>query len=209
MVAKQAGVAGDWRQPLPVATDRGLRPSLDDLGPFRWAPAKAPDFQLVDSNNQVRSLNDYKGKPVVVIFYLGHGCLHCAEQLQKFAPATKNFREAGFELIAVSTDEQKTLSRAYDDLDEKFSFPLVADPKLNTFKKYRCFDDFEGQSLHGTFVVDGQQRIRWMDISYEPFMDPDFVLKEAVRLIGQDGVTKGLPGITAEPNDIEDIGAEE
>ncbi|MEP3481880.1 MAG: redoxin domain-containing protein [Fuerstiella sp.] len=209
VVANHVGIAGDWRQPLAVMTDQGQRPSLDDLGPFRWAPVKASDFQLVDSDKQVRSLADYKGKPVVVIFYLGHGCLHCAEQLQKFAPAAKKFQDAGFELIAVSTDKQETLSRAYEDLDEKFPFPLVADPKLSTFKEYRCFDDFEDQSLHGTFVVDGQQRIRWMDISYEPFMDPDFVLKEAIRLIGQDAVTKELPEMTQKGIGVEDIGAEE
>lgn len=209
VVAAELELGEDWRQSLPVVDDRGQRPLLDDLGPFRWAPVKAADFQLVDSDKQVRSLSDFNGKPVVVIFYLGHGCLHCAEQLQKFAPAAQRFRDAGFELIAVSTDKQETLSRAYEDLDEKFPFPLVADPELSTFKKYRCFDDFENQSLHGTFVVDGKRRIRWMDISYEPFMDPDFVLKEAKRLIGQDAVTKELPAFTVSGAISADVSAEE
>lgn len=194
--AEGLNLEADWRKPLPGISDQVQRPALNDLGPFRWAPQKAADFQLVDSDKQTRSLSDYNGKPVVVIFYLGHGCLHCAEQLQKFAPATQKFRDAGFELIAISTDEQEALSRAYEDLEEKFPFPLVADSELNIFKKYRCYDDFENQTLHGTFVIDGQRRIRWMDISYEPFMDPDFVLKEAKRLIGQDAVTKELPSFT-------------
>ena len=34
--------------------------------------------------------------------------------------------------------------------------------------------------------IDTEGRIRRQDISYEPFMDPDFVLKEANRLLGQD-----------------------
>ena len=67
-----------------------------------------------------------------------------------------------------------------------FPFPLVSDAELNVFKRYRCYDDFEKQPLHGTFLIDGAGRIRWQDISYEPFMDPDFVLKEAKRLLGQD-----------------------
>lgn len=195
-IAEELGLGTDWRMPLEVADDLGPRPELNELGPFRWAPQQAADFRLVDADKKVRSLNDYNGMPVVVIFYLGHGCLHCAEQLQKFAPAAKKFRDSGFELIAISTDKQETLSRAYADLDQKFPFPLVANPDLNVFKKYRCYDDFEDQTLHGTFVIDGQKRIRWMDISYEPFMDPDFVLKEAVRLLGQDSVTKELPAIT-------------
>ena len=28
-------------------------------------------------------------------------------------------------------------------------------------------------------------KVLWRDISYEPFMDPDFVLTEAKRLLGQ------------------------
>ena len=48
------------------------------------------------------------------------------------------------------------------------------------------YDDFEKAALHGTFVVDRQGRIRWQDISYEPFMDTDFMRKEAQRLLDQD-----------------------
>jgi hypothetical protein len=35
--------------------------------------------------------------------------------------------------------------------------------------------------LHGTFVIDAHGRVVWQDISHEPFMDVDFLLKEAVR----------------------------
>jgi hypothetical protein len=51
------------------------------------------------------------------------------------------------------------------------------------FKSYRCFDDFEGQPLHGTILVDSQGRIRWQDIGYEPFMEIDFLMDEAKRLL--------------------------
>jgi len=61
----------------------------------------------------------------------------------------------------------------------------LSDGKLDVFKKYRCFDDFEKMTLHGTFLIDAQGYVRWQDISYDPFMDPDFVLKEARRLLQQ------------------------
>jgi alkyl hydroperoxide reductase subunit AhpC len=66
-----------------------------------------------------------------------------------------------------------------------FPFPLAADPKLEIFKTYRCFDDFENLTLHGTFLVDGDGMVRWQDISYDPFMDADFLLSEARRLLDQ------------------------
>jgi hypothetical protein len=60
---------------------------------------------------------------------------------------------------------------------------LASNASLDAFKAFRCFDDFEGQPLHGTIFVDGEGRIRWQDIGHEPFMDADFLLREAKRLL--------------------------
>ena len=45
------------------------------------------------------SRKDYEGRPLVLLFYLGHGCLHCAEQLEKFAQNAELFEKAGFEVV--------------------------------------------------------------------------------------------------------------
>ncbi|MCA9085543.1 MAG: redoxin domain-containing protein [Planctomycetaceae bacterium] len=175
-----------WRQPAKVAKDIGVRPDLDQLGPFRWQPSVAADWNLKNQDDQDLALSSYRGRPVIVIFYLGAGCLHCAEQIQKFGKEIDQFRDAGLEIVAVSTDAQKVLSLAWKDLEKKLPFDLVSDQELNVFRKYRCYDDFEKQPLHGTFLIDGDGRIRWQDISYEPFMDTDFMRKEAQRLLDQD-----------------------
>jgi peroxiredoxin len=186
-VAVEMGFDRDWRVPLETADDLAARPELDALGPFRWQPVSAPDWTLAGIDNQPVTLSQFRGKPVVLIFYLGFGCLHCAEQLQAFEPKIAEFHKAGYEVVAISTDKQKDLQRAWENLDKPFSFPLVSDSELAIFREYRCFDDFEDQPLHGTFVIDAGGRIRWQDISYEPFMDPDYVLKEANRLLSLDG----------------------
>ena len=62
---------------------------------------------------------------------------------------------------------------------------LVANPDLDVFKRFRAFDEFENQPLHGTFLIDAAGWVRWQDISYEPFMDAEFLLKESQRLLGQ------------------------
>jgi peroxiredoxin len=125
---------------------------------------------------------------VIVVFYLGYGCLHCAEQLQAIAKKHDDIRAAGFEVIAVSTDQQENLKRACENLEKVFPFPLVADPEMAVFREYRCYDDFEKAALHGTFVVDARGKVRWQDISYEPFMDTEFLIKEGRRLISFDHV---------------------
>lgn len=175
---------GDWRLPFKYGDDFGSRPDLAELGPFRWRPSPAPSWQLPGVNGTQRSLADYQDRPVIVIFYLGYGCLHCVEQLQKFSPMKEQFAELGIDLVAISSDDIEGLEIGIRDFKPgKLDIPLVADPELKVFKKYRAYDDFESQPLHGTFLIDPSGQVLWQDISYEPFMDAEFLLKEAPRLL--------------------------
>jgi peroxiredoxin len=196
-VAKEMGLPDDWRLNKPLPTDIGDRPSLDSLGPFRWQPSPAPEWTLKDADGQEHSLKQFRGQPIVVIFYLGYGCLHCAEQLQAFGPMAKAFEAAGMPLVAISTDDQEGLKRSIEGYEVgPMPIQLLANADLDVFKSYRCYDDFEQQTLHGTFVIDGDGLVRWQDISYTPFMDPKFVLQEADRLLAQSRVT---PSTTPTP----------
>ena len=117
------------------------------------------------------------------MFYLGAGCLHCVEQIQEFDPAVEKFREAGIEMIGISTEDPEQLTTGIKTFDRDLKVTLLADADQDIFKRYRCWDDFEDQPLHGTFMIDSAGRVRWQDISYEPFMDVDFLLKESKRLL--------------------------
>jgi peroxiredoxin len=184
-LAQTLKLPADWRDAPPKPTDVGKRPDLNKLGPFRWHPAPAPDFTLTDSDGKSLSLRKYRGKPVVVIFYLGHGCQHCVLQLSAFAPIAKDFAAAGISLVAVSTDSVEGLQKTFEKTGQAgaLPFPLVSDKSLKTFKSFRAFDDFENMPLHGTFLIDGAGLIRWQDISYQPFTETKFLLTEAKRLL--------------------------
>ncbi|RLT02872.1 MAG: alkyl hydroperoxide reductase [Planctomycetota bacterium] len=183
--AKEQGWPDNWRNPVPPRTDVGERPTLDAIGPFRWSPSPAIDWSLPTPGEKTLSLSEYRGKSVVVIFYLGAGCLHCVEQLQKFAPRVNDFQQAGISIVGLSTEDLPSLTTAVTNFskDTPFPIPLAADPELKTFKAYRAFDDFEKKPLHGTFLIDGAGFVRWQDISFEPFQDVDFVLHESKRLL--------------------------
>jgi peroxiredoxin len=179
----------DWRTPEAPKTDIGVRPSLESLGPIRWEPSPAPAFQLTTLDGKSISLADYRGRPVVLVFYLGSGCLHCTEQLKTFAAAYSEFKAAGLEILAVSSDSSAALRTAQEQLkaSEKYPFPIVSNEDTSVFKKYRTFDDFEKLPLHGTFLVDGQGKLRWLDIGPEPFMDAKFLITESKRLLSLPG----------------------
>ena len=185
-LAEARGLPPDWRAEETVPEDVGPRVDLATLGPLRWTPPPALDWTCPDAFGREVSLADYRGRPVVVIFFLGFGCVHCVEQLQAFAPACDEYAEAGIELVAICTDGAEQLAEAFGDDpgDTGYPFPVLADPELVHFKRYRSHDDFEDMPLHGTFLVDGRGRVRWQDISYEPFMDWEFLLGESRRLLG-------------------------
>ncbi|HEX3871345.1 MAG TPA: peroxiredoxin family protein, partial [Pirellulales bacterium] len=184
-VAEENHLPADWRRPLIKHDDLGPRPALDTLGPGKWSPPQATTFSLTTTDGRNVRLEDYSGRPVVLIFYLGFGCLHCVEQLQTFGPMAAQFEEAGISLLAISTDSDEAIEKSLDKVGgtAKFPIPLISDASLDTFKVYRAFDDFEKRPMHATVVLDGRGRIVWQDIGPEPFTDAAFVLGETKRLL--------------------------
>ncbi len=186
-VAQELGYDDAWLKAPALASDISFRPQLDALGPFRWAPPVASQWQLADANNSNVSSGEFQGKAHLMIFYLGHGCLHCAEQLQAFAPRIEDFRQQGIELVVISTDQQEDLANDLKNFDGEMPYAWhLSDGSHQIFKKFRAYDDFEKQPLHATLLIDEKGRVRWQDISYQPFMDHQFVLDEAKRLLNQD-----------------------
>lgn len=190
-LAPKLGLPADWRTPYKPADDVGDRPELDTLGPFRWRPSPAADWTLADEQGRSISFSQFRGQPVIVIFYLGFGCLHCVEQLKTFEPMAKEYEAAGIRLVAISSDDAAALARAIEERRKSgasgLAIPLAANADLSVFKAYRSFDDFENMPLHGTFLIDAQGLVRWQDISYEPFTDAKFLLNEAKRLLTIEG----------------------
>jgi peroxiredoxin len=184
-LAQERQLDRDWRQPASTETEPWKTMDLAKLGPFRWHPYEAPAFSLLDRDGKSHSLSDYRGKPVLVAFYLGGGCRHCIEQLNALAPLTKSYAEAGIEIIAVSTEAPEDLQRTFDKAKDPagFPFPIVSDHSLDRFRAYGAHDDFEKMALHGTFLVDASGLVRWQNISYEPFTKLEWLLAESKRLL--------------------------
>jgi peroxiredoxin len=173
----------DWRLPQPEPQDIGLRPDLDSLGPVHWAPPMAPPITVLDAQGLEIKVLASPGKAKLVMFYLGFGCLHCMEQLQKFSPESHGFAQDNIELVAISCEALELLQQGLTNFEQSLEIPLHADSQLAAFKAFRCFDDFENQPLHGTFLISPGGSILWQDIGHEPFMDVAFLKNEAPRLL--------------------------
>lgn len=183
VVADSLGFAESWGKAPPAPEDVGQRPLLSSLGPFRWVPNSSPMWSAPDADGVVRHSKQYLGRPHIVVLYLGFGCLHCAEQLRAFTPMVEKYKQAGIDVVGISTENQSSLVSGLKKYDAAMPITLMANPELDIFKSFRCFDDFEGTPLHGTFLVDGEGRVRWQDVGPEPFMDVEFLLQESQRLL--------------------------
>ena len=185
-IAPELGSSGAWKTVAAKPTDTGKRPPIDALGPFLWSPSTAAGFSLPTKDGKRVSLDDFrkKGKPVLIVFYLGKYCKLCMEQLNLIAPVADGFKSAGIDIVAISADSPEGLKKTFSGAGEKeFPFPLLSDRHFGAFKSYRAYDDFEKLPLHGLFLVDGKGLIRWQDINFEPFKDTKFLLEESKRLL--------------------------
>ncbi|WP_395747556.1 redoxin domain-containing protein [Prosthecobacter sp.] len=187
-LAKTFGIQGNWPAPAPKRTDSGVRPEITTLGPVHWHAPDAPVFEaLTLEGKPVKSTDFTSKKPTLFLFYLGHDCGHCVEQMQAFAKAAPDFDKAGIQLVAVTIDDPKAAAGIRPKLGLKdgqpLPFPLLSDTSLKAFKAVRSYDDFEKESLHATLLIDTHGKQRWQDISWEPFKDTKFALEESKRLL--------------------------
>lgn len=182
-LAAELGVSGDWRIAPDVAVQHPDLADLSRFGPVQWQNWQAPDETFRHVDGAVRKLSDYRGKPLIVLFYLGSSCLHCVKQIETFVERKQALQQAGLSVVCVSVETPQQLQGALTRWGTGFPFELCADPEFRMFRAWRCYDEFENSALHGTFLVDREGFVRWIDIGHEPFSDADFLIQESARLL--------------------------
>lgn len=161
--------------------ERPYKPAdLDPLGPGDWRPFAAPDLRAVDSQNKPVDLVDYRGKNVIVVFYLSDECVHCMEQLVALDQKSKDLAANDTVVLAVSSADPA--QNASSEKLKPLGIRLLSDPGHTNARKWASFDDFEDMELHSTVFVDREGKIRWKRTGGEPFSNIDYLLGEIKRV---------------------------
>jgi peroxiredoxin len=190
-IAHEFGFPADWRIPRRTQQSLAGRRPLASLGPLLWEPPTAPAWKLKDATGGEHSLAEFRGKPVILLLFLGEGCLHCRTQLEAFVKQRAQWADAGWIVVAVSGDNADGVKKSLASYKPgPFPFLMLADPELKVFQSYRAYDDFERIALHGTFLIDAEGFVRWSDVSFEPFMDVPFLITEFKRLLSRPPASK-------------------
>ncbi len=127
---------------------------------------EAPDFELPDSENGKTKLSDYRGrKNVLLVFYPLAFSPICTSEFCALRDINADIGSGDTEVLGVSVDSRWTL-KAWKEA-ERFPNKFVADfwPHGEVGRAYGVFDEKRGTTLRGTFLIDKQGVIRWMEIS--------------------------------------------
>ena len=95
---------------------------------------KAPAFALPDQNGIMHTLEEYKGKKVILYFYPKDNTPGCSKQACGFSERYPQFVEKGAVVLGISKDSVAS----HKKFEEKYGleFPLLSDPERTVIQAY-------------------------------------------------------------------------
>jgi thioredoxin-dependent peroxiredoxin len=118
----------------------------------------APDFTLPGTGDRSYTLSEYRGQPVVLVFYPGDNTPVCTKQLNTYTADIGQFEEVGAQVLAVSP--QSVDSHEGFSAKHNFKFPLLADTDKKVAGLYGTLGPL-GYPRRSVFVIDGQGVVRY------------------------------------------------
>lgn len=117
----------------------------------------APDF-IADSTQGKISLKNYRGKNVVLYFYVKDQTPGCTMQSCSLRDGIDKLKAHNAEVLGVSVDGLDS----HNNFMSKYNlnFPLVADPDFKISKAYDVFNEERQMSRRVTFLIDKNGVIR-------------------------------------------------
>jgi peroxiredoxin Q/BCP len=100
---------------------------------------KAPSFILPDASGKRVSLDDFKGRDVVVYFYPRDDTPGCTKEACGFRDLNKELQRAGVVVLGVSADS----GASHQKFAEKYKlpFPLLSDPERRVMEAWGAWGD--------------------------------------------------------------------
>lgn len=119
---------------------------------------KAPHFEGTIQSGKKVSLDDYKGKKLVLFFYPKDNTPTCTTEACNLRDNYSRLKKAGYEILGISPDSEKK----HQNFIEKYDLPfdLLADTDQDMLNAYGVWGEkkFMGRTYDGvhrtTFVID-------------------------------------------------------
>ncbi len=147
----------------------------------------APSFSLRDQDEKLHTLEDYKGKKVLLYFYPKDDTPGCTTEACSFRDNYQALQESGLAVLGVSKDTVKSHKKFVTKYE--LPFPLLADVDGVVCEAYGVWrkKKFMGREYMGiermSFLIDEKGKIAKVYESVKP--------KEHVGEVGEDIKTTG------------------
>ena len=127
---------------------------------------RAPDFFLPsDSDDAIVTPKQFRGRPLVLVFYPADWSPVCGDQLALYNEVLPDLEELDAQIVGISVDGI-WCHKAYAGA-RHFKFALLSDfePKGAVSRAYGVYDEQGGTSRRALFVIDADGVIRWSYLS--------------------------------------------
>ena len=143
---------------------------------------KAPSFELPDQNGVIHTLEEYRGKKMILYFYPKDNTPGCTKQACGFSDLYPQFEEKGAVVLGVSKDTVASHKR----FEEKqgLRFTILADPELNVIKAYDVWKEKKNYGkvsmgvVRTTYLIDEEGVIIRANDKVKAAEDPEKMLAE-------------------------------
>ena len=138
----------------------------------------APNFELPDTELKMRTLDEFKGKKIVLSFIVAASSPVCENELCTFRDSYQELSNLNAQVIAISNDGPFA-NKAFAE-KHNFTFPLLGDYNSKTIRDY---DILMKDLLHikdynaakrSVFVIDEDGKIGYKWVSEDPLKEPNY-----------------------------------
>lgn len=140
----------------------------------------APDFTLKNTNAENVSLNSFKGKKIVLLFFPFANTGVCTKEMCSMRDSMSQYSDLNAEVLGISVDSPFTLKLWKEH--NKINFQLLSDFNKEVAPAYGAFYDvfapgkfdYKGVAKRSAFVIDENGVIKYAEVLENAGDEPNY-----------------------------------
>lgn len=123
----------------------------------------APDFVIPNQDGLMKSLDDFRGKGLILYFFPAAASPGCSKEASDFDENFQRFAELGYQVVGISPDKVERLKGFHEVLELKFD--LLSDLSTAVHRQFGAWGDknvfgrlYKGV-LRSTMIIDAEGKI--------------------------------------------------
>jgi peroxiredoxin len=122
---------------------------------------KGPDFTLENLDGDEVELNQEIGDGPILLSFWATWCKPCLEELNEYKQIYKEYKDQGFKMFAISTDDENSVAKVKPLVKSKgYNFPVLLDTNSDAVRLYYA------QSIPYSVILDKKGMIIYSHLGY-------------------------------------------